>query len=499
MVGLVLVLTGVTLFRELTREPVSFGPAGPAETDPRCGFNRSWRVCSPSWLSDVAEHAGFDVAKYEPAASSAIEVDTPDGRIYLWAEPLEEFRDSGVDTGLQELAEFGYQPTEIELSDRSRVWKTDEGLAAWNVQDLRVRVEPWELGLTLDTLRALAVSSELLPFGATDPDDDPVIHDGSADCGYGPWAENCPEAEWLRGAMEQHGFRVTGNTGSALVVETPHAEVHLWGSRLEEVYRGEQAGEHERFADEVAAGIYRPVSPHEWALYEGGAGDQFVWLAQGVRIWVAPSSEDPLELATVLDLREATLETPYLSCPDIQRHGPPWNPSAAPGAELTIVADSAGRDEGGRPAVDSFMEVWWNLDVDRYETAVSATDEPAAAGPGPVLRTLARPVDHACETRLTFSVPDVPPGDYPVVILRFSGIGEDAIAGYTFKIEIDGQVIAQFKEVSGLSAEVQVIEHRENNATGKEVIKKLPGQKKWGHITLKRGKTDNKVIWEWHK
>lgn len=78
-------------------------------------------------------------------------------------------------------------------------------------------------------------------------------------------------------------------------------------------------------------------------------------------------------------------------------------------------------------------------------------------------------------------------------------IGEDAIAGYTFKIEIDGQVIAQFKEVSGMSAECQVIEHRENNISGKEVIKMLPGQKKWGPITLKRGKTDNKVIWLWQK
>jgi phage tail-like protein len=75
----------------------------------------------------------------------------------------------------------------------------------------------------------------------------------------------------------------------------------------------------------------------------------------------------------------------------------------------------------------------------------------------------------------------------------------DAIAGYTFKIEIDGQSIAQFKEVAGLSLEVQVIEHREKNLQGRDVIKKLPGQKKWGDITLKRGKTDNKVLWEWHK
>jgi phage tail-like protein len=78
-------------------------------------------------------------------------------------------------------------------------------------------------------------------------------------------------------------------------------------------------------------------------------------------------------------------------------------------------------------------------------------------------------------------------------------IGEDAIAGYTFKIEIDGQVIAQFKEVSGLSSEVSVIEHRENNMTGVGILKKLPGPTKFGDITLKRGKTDNKTIWEWHK
>lgn len=78
-------------------------------------------------------------------------------------------------------------------------------------------------------------------------------------------------------------------------------------------------------------------------------------------------------------------------------------------------------------------------------------------------------------------------------------IGEDAIAGFTFKIEIDGQVIAQFKEVSGMESSREVIEHRENNITGKEVIKKLPGKKSWGDITLKRGVTDNMVVWDWHK
>jgi phage tail-like protein len=53
--------------------------------------------------------------------------------------------------------------------------------------------------------------------------------------------------------------------------------------------------------------------------------------------------------------------------------------------------------------------------------------------------------------------------------------------------------------VSGMESSREVIEHRENNLSGKEVIKKLPGKKSWGDITLKRGVTDNKVIWEWHK
>jgi phage tail-like protein len=78
-------------------------------------------------------------------------------------------------------------------------------------------------------------------------------------------------------------------------------------------------------------------------------------------------------------------------------------------------------------------------------------------------------------------------------------IGEDALAGYHFSVEIDGVTIAQFKELSGLSAEIQTIEHRENKKGGLPVMKKLPGAKKYGDITLKHGKTDSKAVWEWLK
>lgn len=73
----------------------------------------------------------------------------------------------------------------------------------------------------------------------------------------------------------------------------------------------------------------------------------------------------------------------------------------------------------------------------------------------------------------------------------------DALASYTYQIEIDGVSMAQFKEVSGLSTEIQVIEHNENREKGLPVVKKLPGAVKWGDITLKRGMTDNPAFWEW--
>jgi phage tail-like protein len=76
---------------------------------------------------------------------------------------------------------------------------------------------------------------------------------------------------------------------------------------------------------------------------------------------------------------------------------------------------------------------------------------------------------------------------------------DDALAGYSFAIEIDGVTIAQFKEVSGISAEIQTIEHRANTVAGLPLLKKLPGAKKYGDLTLKRGRTDNKALWDWLK
>jgi phage tail-like protein len=78
-------------------------------------------------------------------------------------------------------------------------------------------------------------------------------------------------------------------------------------------------------------------------------------------------------------------------------------------------------------------------------------------------------------------------------------IGDDALAGYSFSFQVQGVELAKFKEISGLSAEIQVIEHRENTSKGLPVMKKLPGMRKYGDITMKRGRTDSKALWDWIK
>jgi phage tail-like protein len=65
----------------------------------------------------------------------------------------------------------------------------------------------------------------------------------------------------------------------------------------------------------------------------------------------------------------------------------------------------------------------------------------------------------------------------------------DTSVGHSFGLEIDGVVIKQIQEVSGIKLEQDVIELKQNTPDGKFQIKKLPGRQKAGEITLTRGLT----------
>jgi phage tail-like protein len=75
----------------------------------------------------------------------------------------------------------------------------------------------------------------------------------------------------------------------------------------------------------------------------------------------------------------------------------------------------------------------------------------------------------------------------------------DSGVGCTFGLEVDGIVIKQIQEVSGLKMEQDVIELKQNTADGKYVIKKLPGRPKAGEVTFTRGLTGDNSFEKWIK
>ncbi len=73
----------------------------------------------------------------------------------------------------------------------------------------------------------------------------------------------------------------------------------------------------------------------------------------------------------------------------------------------------------------------------------------------------------------------------------------DPYKNFRFLVEIDGLNQAGFSECSGFGSEVEVIEYR----TGGDptAVRKLPGRAKFPNITLKRGVTDSRELYDWHR
>lgn len=71
------------------------------------------------------------------------------------------------------------------------------------------------------------------------------------------------------------------------------------------------------------------------------------------------------------------------------------------------------------------------------------------------------------------------------------------LPAFYFKVEIEDIGVMSFKEVSGLSAEIDPIEYRHGDSQVFSKIK-MPGMLKSGEVTLKKGifKSDNK-FWDW--
>lgn len=73
----------------------------------------------------------------------------------------------------------------------------------------------------------------------------------------------------------------------------------------------------------------------------------------------------------------------------------------------------------------------------------------------------------------------------------------DPYTAQHFRVEIDGLTAAGFVQCSGLVAETEVIDYRLGN--DKAPVRKLPGVHKFSNVTLKRGITKDRQLWDWYK
>ena len=69
-----------------------------------------------------------------------------------------------------------------------------------------------------------------------------------------------------------------------------------------------------------------------------------------------------------------------------------------------------------------------------------------------------------------------------------------------FRLQVGGkEAIGQFREVSGLDTESEVVEHKEVDANGRQRTIKVNGAEKYSNIELKRGVDVDKGLYEWRR
>jgi phage tail-like protein len=72
------------------------------------------------------------------------------------------------------------------------------------------------------------------------------------------------------------------------------------------------------------------------------------------------------------------------------------------------------------------------------------------------------------------------------------------LPAFSFRVTWGSQANIPFQEVSGLDTETQVIEYRHSNSPNYSAVK-MPGIKKFGNVTLKRGVfVKDNAFWDWY-
>jgi phage tail-like protein len=78
-----------------------------------------------------------------------------------------------------------------------------------------------------------------------------------------------------------------------------------------------------------------------------------------------------------------------------------------------------------------------------------------------------------------------------------TGTRNDPLRTFNFELVIDNLSTGAFSEAAGLTADGDAVDYREGTDL-RSNVRKLPGLRKYTNLTLKRGYTTNRELWDWY-
>lgn len=75
----------------------------------------------------------------------------------------------------------------------------------------------------------------------------------------------------------------------------------------------------------------------------------------------------------------------------------------------------------------------------------------------------------------------------------------DALSTHLFGVQLGGYLVESIQEVSGLTVEEDVVEVKQVTPEGKALIRKQPGARKGGEVTITRGLDKSSEFTKWIK
>jgi heat shock protein HslJ len=158
----------------------------------------------------------------------------------------------------------------------------------------------WRLDASSLTLTSGETVIELEERGTRDREISPFPPE---DCPQGgPWSHPaCPAPAWVRDVVDEAGFHVTGDTGSALIAEGPDASFYIHTTERDDPSMA-------AFVDSLRAEGYEPYPLDYYPVLTDGT--RFVWKVDGLAVWLTDNLE-PVSPTVVDRVVAASLRVDY--------------------------------------------------------------------------------------------------------------------------------------------------------------------------------------------